>query len=336
MFKDMEIRIESGERVRDVLPLIAGEGELYLVYDSEVAPWAGEIAGAARAAIAIEASEENKSMDTVLSICRQLMEAGASRKALVLAVGGGITTDLAGFAASIYKRGIRYANLPTTLLAQVDAAVGGKTGVNLDDYKNMLGVIVQPVFTFLTPEVLKTLPERELCSGAAELLKTFLIGDAAAYGEAVRSLREGSDLGKLILRAASIKADIVRRDPFEHGERRVLNLGHSFAHALEHEARLREDDLSHGEAVGIGMLLAARLSERLGLAETGLEACLRADFHSAGLRTDCPYPLECLAAPMAKDKKAADGTVHFILPVRPGEVIIRALTPAEAVRALIA
>ena len=201
MFKDMEIRIESGERVRDVLPLIAGEGELYLVYDSEVAPWAGEIAGAARAAIAIEASEENKSMDTVLSICRQLMEAGASRKALVLAVGGGITTDMAGFAASIYKRGIRYANLPTTLLAQVDAAVGGKTGVNLDDYKNMLGVIVQPVFTFLTPEVLKTLPERELCSGAAELLKTFLIGDAAAYGEAVRSLREGSDLGKLILRA---------------------------------------------------------------------------------------------------------------------------------------
>ncbi len=332
----MEIRIETGKSVRDVLPLIAGEEELYLVYDSQVASLAGELCGKARASIAVEASEENKSMDTVLAICRSLMEAGASRKALVLAVGGGITTDMAGFAASIYKRGIRYANLPTTLLAQVDAAVGGKTGVNLDAYKNMLGVIVQPQFTFLTTEVLKTLPEREFRSGAAELLKTFLIGDAAAYGEAVRVLREGRDLGDLILRAASIKVGIVRRDPFESGERRVLNLGHTFAHALEHEARLREDDLSHGEAVGIGILLAARLSERLDLAEKGLEARLRADFKAAGLRTDCPYPLECLAAPMAKDKKAAGGTVSFILPVRPGEVVIRALTPEEAVRALIA
>ena len=140
-------RVVGCDRIADIAPFVAQEPEVFVVYDENASRIASEVITAVpgvRGSIAIDATEEEKSMETVLLITRSLLEAGASRKALVLAVGGGITTDLAGFAASIYKRGVRYANVPTTLLAQVDAAIGGKTGVNFDDYKNMLGVIVQP------------------------------------------------------------------------------------------------------------------------------------------------------------------------------------------------
>ena len=257
------------ERLGEIAPLVAEESEVFVVYDANAAEVAAEVIEAVpgvRGSIAIETSEEDKSMDTVLLIVRSLLEAGASRKALVLAVGGGITTDLAGFAASIYKRGVRYANVPTTLLAQVDAAVGGKTGVNFDDYKNMLGVIVQPVFTFVCADALRTLPRRDFLSGAAELLKTFLIeNEDDHYGRAVRWLAEGgaaAELQELALAAAGVKAAIVSRDPFEAGERRKLNLGHTFAHAIEHEALRRGDDITHGEAVAMGIVLAARLALR--------------------------------------------------------------------------
>jgi 3-dehydroquinate synthetase len=271
----------------------------------------------------------------VLLITRSLLEAGASRKALVVAVGGGITTDLAGFAASIYKRGVRYANVPTTLLAQVDAAIGGKTGVNFDAYKNMLGVIVQPVFTFVCAEALRTLPRRDFLSGAAEMLKTFIIdNEDDHYARAIQWLSAGgSDGQELILAAAAVKAGIVSRDPYEAGERRKLNLGHTFAHAIEHEARVREEDITHGEAVAMGMVLAARLSDALGVS-AGLAARLTADFAAVGLPTACPYPLAALAGAMDKDKKAEGDLVHFVLAERIGSVVIRDLTVAEALNAL--
>ena len=342
--RNIQSRICGSENLRDVASLLEGEREIYVVYDENASHVAAEVVGlldSVKGCFAIDTSEELKTVETAVLICRQLMEAGASRKALVLAVGGGITTDLTGFAASIYKRGVRYANIPTTLLAQVDAAVGGKTGVNLDGYKNMLGVIVQPQFTFLCPEVLRTLPVRELRAGIAEMLKTFLIADSAAYSEAVTTLpdtktpvsvpeRSKNDCpdtkhpvsvpAGLILKAAAIKAAIVERDPYEAGERAKLNLGHTFAHAIEHEARKRGDDIVHGEAVAIGIIMAADMAEREGLAETGLAAHLRADFKRLGLPTECPYG----ALEFAKDKKAADGKVTFILPVRPGEVIMKA------------
>ena len=331
-------RVVGGNRIADVAPLLAGEPEVFVVYDENVA-WVAEavisaVAGV-KGSIAIEAAEEGKSMDTVLLIARSLLEAGASRKALVLAIGGGITTDLAGFAASIYKRGVRYANLPTTLLAQVDAAIGGKTGVNFDDYKNMLGVIVQPVFTFVCAEVLRTLPRRDFLSGAAEMLKTFIIDNQdGQYDRAVAWLASnGADGQELILAAAAVKAGIVSRDPYEADERRKLNLGHTFAHAIEHEARLRGEDVTHGEAVAMGIILAARLSDRLDVSE-GLEARLTADFAAIGLPTASPYPLEALAEAMDKDKKAEGSLVHFVLPERIGSVIIRGLSVAEALNAL--
>jgi 3-dehydroquinate synthetase len=325
-------RVVGGERVADIVPLLAGEPEVFIVYDENVAWIAAAVLEAVpgvRGSIALEATEEGKSMDTVLLIARSLLEAGASRKALVLAIGGGITTDLAGFAASIYKRGVRYANVPTTLLAQVDAAIGGKTGVNLDDYKNMLGVIVQPVFTFVCAEVLRTLPRRDFLSGASELVKTFLIDNQVdAYARSIRFLSEGgteAELQELVFAAAAVKAGIVSRDPFETGERRKLNLGHTFAHAIEHEARLRGDDITHGEAVSMGMVLAARLSDALGVSK-GMEQTLLQDFTKAGLPVQCPYPVETLAGAMDKDKKAEGGLVHFVLPERIGSVLIRDLS----------
>lgn len=300
----------------DVAAKLAGEKEIFVVHDVNVASIAASVAGALPAGVVrgitgIVTSEELKTMDTAVKLTEKFLEADASRGALVLAIGGGITTDIAGFAASMYKRGIRYANIPTTLLAQVDAAIGGKTGVNLHGYKNMLGAFHMPEFTFLTSSVLETLPEKELRCGLAEMLKTFLIGDADAYEKCIA----GGITNDLIFRAASIKADIVCRDPLEHCERAVLNLGHTFGHAIEH---CSEGAIAHGEAVGMGIILAARLSEGLGLAPKGLAAGLKADFDAVGLRTDCPYGIDELAAAMKKDKK--DG--RFILLKGIGQPVI--------------
>ena len=377
-------RIVGAVSFAEVVGLLSGEREIYLVYDRNVA-WVAEAVEAAlsgdapagpsacggegkpvlRGRRALIATEEGKDLASVTDICNWLLEAGASRNALLVAIGGGITTDLAGFAASIYKRGIRYANIPTTLLGQVDAGIGGKTGVNFRDYKNMLGVIVQPDFTFICAETLRTLPPRDILSGVAELLKTFLIEDRdGGYARAVRlfSSRKwgengdepGRELQALVFAAAAVKAGVVGRDPFEHGERRRLNLGHTFAHAIEHNARLAGDDITHGEAVAMGIILAARLADRLetklekpwcaecpdradchDLADAagtggGMEARLCGDFAAAGLPVECPYPLAMLAGAMEKDKKAAGGKVRFQIPVAIGRVREVELTVAEA------
>lgn len=295
----------------------------------------------------IDASEANKTMVTVESVVGEMLEAGADRNVLVLGIGGGITTDLAGFAASIYKRGVRFAFVPTTLLAQVDAAIGGKNGVNFRSYKNMIGVIRQPEFTYIYNESLKTLPQRAFLSGVAELLKTFIIADADAYNDVVGRLKawkaneldadcsaekEGSrsipEIGDLAARAAEIKASIVEQDPEEHGLRRVLNLGHTFAHAIE---KLSSGRWSHGEAVAVGIILAARLAESLSdkvtdsdglpfICEEGLSTRLKRDFAAIGLPTDCPYTLKEMSEAMAKDKKAEGNKINFILPEGIGSV----------------
>ena len=309
-----DVVIIRGEALADVAAKLAGEKEIFIIHDENVAHVAADVAAAlegVKAVIGLKPSEERKTMDTAVWVTERLLEADASRGALVLAIGGGITTDIAGFAASMYKRGIRYANIPTTLLAQVDAAIGGKTGVNLHGYKNMLGAFHMPEFTFLTSSVLETLPEKDLRCGLAEMLKTFLIGDADSYKKCI----SGGITNDLIFRAASIKADIVRRDPLEHGQRAVLNLGHTFGHAIEHCSK---GAIAHGEAVGMGIILATKLSEGLGLAQKGLAARLEEDFQRVGLETDCPYGIDELASAMKKDKK--DG--RFILLKGIGQPVI--------------
>ena len=336
-------RVISAESIEALAPLLEAYPKVFLVYDRNVAWVAQEIAAACPPAgmKVLDASEKAKDMATVLDLCAWLLEAGADRKSLLLAVGGGITTDLAGFAACIYRRGIRFSFVPTTLLAQVDAAIGGKTGVNFLDFKNMLGVIRQPDFTFECAQVLRTLPRRDFLSGAAELLKTFLIDNTGnAYEKAVTMLSEAEvsapdTLQKLIAAAASVKAGIVGRDEQENGERRCLNLGHTFAHAIEHEARQAGLDITHGEAVAVGILLAARLSEAMGLASKGLAARLEADWTACGLPTSVPFDLGTLTAAMTKDKKAEGDTIHFVLLSSIGQVEIRKISAAEATALLI-
>ncbi|MCX4336094.1 MAG: 3-dehydroquinate synthase [Bacteroidales bacterium] len=314
---------------------------------------------------AVEASEQAKNMETVLGICSWLMDCNAGRDALVLAIGGGITTDMTGFAASVYKRGVRFAYVPTTLLAQVDASVGGKTGVNFEQYKNMLGVIRQPEFTYADIRMLGSLPYRDFLSGAAEMLKTFIIEDNGNYAAsagvlkelhsaAVQLCRSGecefrkmtlSDvmvkaavewdvLANLVAESIKVKAGIVSRDQFEGGERRKLNLGHTFAHAIETLARRQGDDLKHGEAVAIGIVMAARLA---GLCpdidpsyDCALAARLEADFTACGLPVRCPYDILGMAEVMSKDKKSVGGKVHFVLPCAVGDVRIVDLSATEA------
>ncbi|MBR1501187.1 MAG: 3-dehydroquinate synthase [Bacteroidales bacterium] len=340
-------RVISADSLQALTPLLEAYPKVFLVYDRNVAWVAQEIAAACPPAgmKVLDASEKGKDMATVLDLCSWLLEAGADRSSLLLAVGGGITTDLAGFAACIYRRGIRFAFVPTTLLAQVDAAIGGKTGVNFLDFKNMLGVIRQPEFTFECAQVLRTLPRRDFLSGAAELLKTFLIdntGNAYEKTVAYLSAAKASDqhsrseaLQTLIAAAAKVKAGIVSRDEQERGERRCLNLGHTFAHAIEHEARQAGLDVTHGEAVAVGILLAARLSEAMGLAPKGLAARLEADWTACGLPTGVPFDPATLTAAMTKDKKAEGDTIHFVLLSSIGQVEIRKISAAEATAQLL-
>ena len=294
--------------------------------------------------LSITADEAHKTIDTVMDICRWLCDGGADRDALVLAVGGGVTTDMAGFAASIYKRGIRYANIPTTLLSMVDAGIGGKTGVNLDGYKNLLGVIRQPEFTAIFPEVLETLPGRELRSGLAEMLKTFIIKNPRnAYETAVRLFSAGSfaslgmtekeKLAELIQLAAGIKQDIVEKDEFESGLRRKLNLGHTWAHAIEwwQKETGRKESMTHGEAVAIGMVQAAKYSERHGIAEEpGLAERIAKDLKACGLPTELPCPAEELLPAILKDKKTYGSKIKLVLPLRIGKVVVKTV-PSESI-----
>lgn len=355
-------RIVSSEAVKDILHCSNGYDEIFAVYDEAVKVFAGKIiscintdAGASGrkrliSAFAIQTSENAKNIETVMEICRRLLENNADRNALLLGIGGGITTDIAGFAASIYKRGIRFAFVPTTLLAQVDAAIGGKTGVNFLGYKNMIGVIRQPEFTFECPEALDTLPYRDFVSGSAEMLKTFVIENKDGnYEKAVRVFAEihnsedrntairnrRQELMELVNAAAEVKAGVVGRDMFERNERRKLNLGHTFGHAIEKQANSQGSgvDISHGEAVAIGIAIAVKLSERLGICSCkNLSDKIIKDLASCGLPVESPFDIKLLGEAIKKDKKAESGIVHFLLVKDIGEVLVKDLEPDKAIK----
>ncbi|MBQ0006438.1 MAG: 3-dehydroquinate synthase, partial [Alistipes sp.] len=211
--------------------------------------------------IFIDASEKEKTLSTVAFITGRLLDMEADRNILLLGIGGGITTDIIGFAASIYKRGVRFAFIPTTLLAQVDASIGGKNGVNQNGFKNIIGTFCLPEFVWINSAFLKTLPVRELRNGVSELLKTFIIGNRTAYSEAVKEFGRSEDFSGIdwvqyISMASGIKAQIVENDFRDGGERKKLNLGHSFGHAIERCATAENVDISHGEAVSMGIVIA--------------------------------------------------------------------------------
>lgn len=277
--------------------------------------------------VAMPAGETHKTLETVTQLYTKLLAGGLDRNGLVLALGGGVVGDVAGFTAATYMRGVALAQLPTTLLAMVDSSVGGKTGVDLPYGKNLVGVFKQPVMVLIDPLVLKTLPEAELRAGIAEVVKAGIIGDPELFAYLERGVVD--DMAWFIHRAVAVKIAVVEADPYERGHRAVLNLGHTFGHALE---LLSEYSMRHGEAVAIGMAVAARLAERLGLCRTETAQRIITTLQRLGLPTTTPaYAAETVWEAMTRDKKKRGGRLRFVLPHDIGRVEIHDDIPREQV-----
>jgi shikimate kinase/3-dehydroquinate synthase len=267
--------------------------------------------------VIVPAGEESKSLQQVESVCGRLLEAGFGRDSTLFALGGGVIGDLGGFVAAIYQRGIPFLQIPTTLLAMVDSSVGGKTGVNHALGKNMIGAFYQPRAVVADLDTLDTLPEREFRSGLAEVIKYGLISDPGFFAwleehlDAV--LAEDSDaLSHVIATSCKDKAEVVARDEQEAGRRAILNFGHTFGHAIE--AASGYGHYLHGEAVAIGMIMAADLSRRLDLLRESEQQRIYQIVKGAGLPTLCPrLPAEEYLRYMRVDKKAKGGQIRFIL-----------------------
>jgi len=212
--------------------------------------------------IETDPGEENKNIDFCIGIWKTLLDFGADRKCLVINLGGGVITDMGGFVASTYKRGVDFINIPTTLLSQVDASVGGKTGIDIDNVKNMVGTFTLPQAVFIEAEFLKTLPKRELLSGFAEMIKHGLIADQTYYYELKKANYQNITTAA-IHRSVEIKNEVVTEDPLEKGRRKILNFGHTIGHAVESYSLSKDKKpLTHGEAIAIGMICEAWLSQK--------------------------------------------------------------------------
>ena len=346
------IRVPLGDRAYDVLVgpgllpgsarLIAariGNARIGIVTDENVAARhlatleaALKEGGLFAGSIVLKPGEATKSFAVLAPLCERLLELGLERGDLIVALGGGVIGDLAGFAAAILRRGVRFVQIPTTLLAQVDSSVGGKTGIDTAQGKNLIGAFHQPSLVIADTDTLHTLPEREMRAGYAEVVKYGLLGDAPFFAWLEQSWKavfafEAAALTRAIETSVTAKAQIVGRDETEQGERALLNLGHTFGHALEAWCGY-SDRLLHGEAIAIGMCLAFRLSAELGYC--GEEDADRAAAHFAavGLPTrigDIPGnkpDVAGLMRLMAQDKKVRHGRLTFILARAIGEAFI--------------
>ena len=274
-----------------------------------------------RNTIVLKAGEEYKIQQTVDAVIGQLIEMNADRKWTLIGVGGGVVTDITGYIASVFLRGIRFGFIPTSLLALVDASIGGKNGIDVGVFKNMVGTIRQPAFILHDSAFLNTLPEIEWRNGFAESIKHACIKDAAMFGELGKRdlsfyLKKKKEVLALIQRNALIKTKIVQKDELEKGERRLLNFGHTVGHAIENQYQLM-----HGEAVAIGMGFAARVSERL-LKFKGAER-IESILTQYGLPSAAAYDKNKVFAVLKGDKKKEKDFVHFILLERIGKGVIR-------------
>ena len=347
-------RIQVGPGLLDDGAALAAQvrgRHVLLVSDSHVAPLhAARVAEGLSARTAarvrthvIPAGEASKSLDGFAGVLHALAATGATRDACVFALGGGVVGDLAGFAAACWMRGVDLVQLPTSLLAMVDSSVGGKTAVDLPEGKNLVGAFHPPRAVFADTDVLRTLPDRELRAGLAEVVKYGAIRDPAfldwlaAHADALLA-RAPEVLAEAIARSCAHKADIVARDPREQGERALLNFGHTFAHAIEAEQGYAGGAaLNHGEAVAVGMVLAARLSAALGLADASHAQPLAACLARFGLPTTLPAGLDrqALVARMHLDKKAVAGGLRFVLWEAPGRAKLVAGVAPETVLAIL-
>ena len=331
--------VERGiaRRAAEYLP---PKGKLFVVTTEDVWHHQGQtveqgLAGRPHEILHLPGGEENKRLAPLETLAERMVHCGADRSSLVIGFGGGIVNDMAGFLAAIFMRGIPVIQIPTTLLAQVDAAVGGKTGVNLVSGKNLIGSFHQPLTVLIDPATLETLPEREYRAGLWEVIKSGIIRDAPLFWYLKKHsadvlARRAEAVDRIIADSVRIKAEVVSADEKESDLRRILNFGHTFGHALEAETQYRR--FLHGEAVAWGMRAAIFLSERTGHASA--EQCVEM---LEALDAYGPIPpvsgisAANLLGRLVHDKKAVQGMVHFVLPVRIGEVAIVSGIPERTV-----
>jgi 3-dehydroquinate synthase len=304
--------VVTGLRSRQLSEYIPTDAPVIAVVDEQVQKWFVHYFPTIPF-IAIHASETVKTLETIEKLTLDLLNRKADRTFFLLGVGGGIVCDITGFLASTYMRGVRFGFIPTTLLAQVDAALGGKNGVNVGGYKNISGTFTQPELVLSATDVLSTLPARVFNAGMSEVIKAALIADATLFefieqhADAIIN-REEPALSKVICRAVQIKLNIVARDEKEQGERRKLNLGHTLGHAIEHVT----SKFMHGEAVSIGLVYAAQFSQQQGWLSTGDVLRITALLKRFQLPVASPVPIADLQETMMKDKKKSGELLHFI------------------------
>jgi len=296
--------------------------------------------------IKLKPGEESKSYDGLQEVLSKLLTAGINRRDLVIAFGGGVIGDLAGFAAGVVKRGVDFVQIPTTLLSQVDSSVGGKTAIDTPEGKNLVGLIHQPRLVLADADVLKTLSKRERRAGYAEIVKIGLINDAPFFtwcekNAAALLNADPAAVQHAVTSAITFKARVVEQDEREEKDiRALLNLGHTFAHALEAHAGYN-GDLLHGEAVAAGMAIAFQLSASLGMCAEADARRVRAHLDACGFVTDlrklpgAPYNVDKLMALMAADKKAEAGKITFILARAPGRAFVERDAPIDVVREML-
>lgn len=331
---------KARRRLPSLLEAQNSPSRVHLITDSRVARHHGRTVatllaqnGRALSRTVLPAGEKSKSVRELTRTWRDCIRAGCDRDACIVALGGGVVGDLAGFAAASVLRGIDFIQVPTTLLAMVDASVGGKTGVNLPEGKNLVGAFHQPKAVVMDLDFLRTLPEREARAGWAEVIKTAAIRDARLFGTLERQrkqlmARAPGPLAKVIERCCRIKADVVKTDEREAGLRRILNFGHTLAHGVE--AVQRYGGLLHGEAVSVGMVFAAELGELLGHSRTGTADRLRGLLEAYGLPTSVQgiSPRRVLAA-MARDKKRGPQGLRWVFLTRVGETTVTDDVPSR-------
>ncbi len=306
--------------------------EVYIVSDSNVeALYLAEVqslfasAGCRQYAQFFPAGEYSKHLGTVQSLLEGFAEFGLTRSGLVVALGGGVVGDVAGFAASIWLRGVPFLQFPTTLLAMVDSSIGGKTGVDLDQGKNLVGSFHQPSGVFANVDTLKTLPKEYIEDGLAEVLKTCVLQDAPLFARIVADASIALE-PESIARCAEIKATIVEQDPTEKGVRKLLNLGHTAAHAIELASDFK---ISHGHAVAIGMAMVARAGFAAGITSAACRDDILNGLEATGLGTRSPYPVAQLVAAMSRDKKRAGSTISLVVPRELGQCEILPMPLAD-------
>lgn len=318
------------ERLPEIVRGAAPDHRIAIITDSGVARLYGDrvlksLGETTNALLVIESGEQHKTRETWARLTDDLLSAGYGRDTVIVAVGGGVVGDVAGFVAATYMRGVPVVQVSTTLLAMVDASVGGKTGVDTPAGKNLVGAFHQPAAVVIDPLVLQTLPPQHLRAGFAEIVKHGVVADAD-YFERAKSFAEHwplsglqglAGLTPLIRRSIEIKAGIVSRDEREAGLRKVLNFGHTIGHAIEAATQF---ETLHGQAVAIGLVAEARLAERLGVATNGTARMIERACRSAGLPTTLPVPVERLIALTHSDKKVRAGHVEYALPKRIGEM----------------